>query len=451
MALVMGLLAACTSVASATRASADTVVQWNAIMSNMLLTDPQYENPGMASRTMAMVNLAMFDAVNGISGQRSTFYSHSVSPDSGASMEAAAAAAAHGVLSSIYPGQQMTLDAELAASLSLIADNAARNAGQTFGASIANKVVASRASDGFDEMVQYTPKSGPGFWSPDPLNPSQEAWGPGWGSLQTFALRNPSAHMPPPMPELSSVEYAAAFNEVKELGALNSATRTQEQEDIGFFWAYDRVGMGTPLRMYNQILSSIAVDQGNSLQENADLFALTTVAMADAGIVAWDAKFQYDLWRPVTGIRRADEDGNPDTEADENWTPLGAPGGGVVNDFTPPFPTYVSGHATFGGALFESIANFYGTGAITFDVSSDEMPGMVRNYTSVYDAMAENGRSRVYLGIHWNFDDIQGQITGMGIADAIFANQFVAIPEPASVVTCLLMLGLGVAVRYAKR
>jgi hypothetical protein len=426
---------------------ADVITDWNSVMSDVLLLDEHYQNPGMASRTMAMVNLAMYDAVNGISQSQPTFFSHATSPLMGASAEAAAAAAAHGVLSNIYPAQQSMLDSALTASLSGVSDVPARNAGQSYGSSVASSVVTQRAGDGFDRQVQYDPIGGVGHWTEDPLNPNQEAWGPEWGRMRTFSLTNPSTHLPPPMPDLSSEEYAAAYNEVKELGALNSATRTQEQTDIGLFWAYDRKGMGTPMRMYNGILRSIAINESNTMEENAELFAKASVAVADAGIVAWDAKFKYDLWRPVTAIRSASLDGNPDTEEDENWTPLGAPGGGVVNDFTPPFPTYISGHATFGGAMFESIANFYGTDAMTFDVTSEEMPGMTRTYHSLYDAMAENGRSRVYLGIHWNYDDIQGQLTGAGIANAVFASTFVAVPEPAAVALCLVGCGFGLAAR----
>lgn len=437
--LLVTLAVAMTFHIGQSKVCADVIIDWNAVMGDVLLLDEGYQNPGMASRTMAMMNLAMYDAVNGITQNQSTFYSYSTSPAIGASSEAAAAAAAYSVLNSIYPGQQGVLDSALATSLSAVTDVAARNAGQSFGSSIGASIVAHRSDDGFDRMVQYNPIGGPGRWTPDPLNPDQEAWGPEWGSLRTFSLTNPSTHLPPPMPDMTSDEHTAAFNEVKELGRIDSTTRTAEQTEIGLFWAYDRVGMGTPMRMYNGILRTIASNEGNTLEENAELFAKTSVAVVDAGIVAWDAKFLYDLWRPVTGIRDAELDGNPNTVEDDDWVPLGAPGGGVVNDFTPPFPTYISGHATFGGALFQSIANFYGTDAISFDVTSDELPGVTRSFDSLAAAMAENGRSRVYLGIHWNYDDIEGQVTGAGIADQVFATSFVAVPEPA---TGMLAIGL---------
>ncbi|MEM1303808.1 MAG: vanadium-dependent haloperoxidase, partial [Planctomycetota bacterium] len=190
------------------------------------------------------------------------------------------------------------------------------------------------------------------------------------------------------------------------------------------------------------------------------------VAVADAGITAWNSKFEYDFWRPVTGIREADTDGNPLTEADPDWTPLGAPGDPNVDgdDFTPPFPTYLSGHATFGGALFGMLAQLYGDD-FGFSLSSEELELLsdeqlealgiedtVREFTSFSEAMAENGRSRVYLGIHWNFDDTVAQVTGMEVADYIATGPFVAaaiaVPEPAAAALILIAaVGMGLRSR----
>lgn len=430
-------LACCLCLVSAPLVRADVVLDWNETASAVLLANESLQNPGMASRTMAMMNVAMYDALNSIEPEYETFYRHGPRLN-GARTDAAMAAAAHGVLSAVYPDQSAIINQALTDSYSTIPNDAARVLGQQRGASVAVNVVQARSGDGYDSMVQYTPIGGPGNWTPDPLNPTQEAWGPEWGALQPFALPDANSFMPPPMPALDSQEYADAFNEVKELGALNSATRTQEQTDIGYFWAYDRLGMGSPMRMFNQILRTVSTNEGNDTAENARLFAMASVAMTDAGVVAWDAKFDYDLWRPVTGIRQADTDGNLDTEADPNWTPLGAPGGDGP-DFTPPFPTYISGHATFGGAVFEVLKDFYGTDAISFDVTSEEMPGMVRSFDSFSQAMAENGRSRVYLGIHWNYDDLVGQTTGMEVADFVGANFFAAVPEPGTL-ACLAFL-----------
>jgi hypothetical protein len=227
---------------------------------------------------------------------------------------------------------------------------------------------------------------------------------------------------------MTSQEYTDAFNEVKSLGALNSSTRTAEQTETALFWAYDRPGMGPPPVIYNQSVSDIATQQGNDLVDNARLFAMTMMAQADAGVAAWDSKYVDNYWRPIAAIREADTDGNPLTEADPNWVPLGAPGDETIADFTPPFPAYVSGHATFGAAVFSTLAQFYGGDEMHFTLSSGELPGVTRSFDSFSQAAAENARSRIYMGIHWNFDDTEGRLLGGKIADWVSENYFSVIP-----------------------
>jgi len=221
---------------------------------------------------------------------------------------------------------------------------------------------------------------------------------------------------------MTSDQYTAAFNEVKELGAMNSATRTAEQTQVGIFWGYDRAGMGAPPALYNQIVQGIANQQHNTEVQNARLFFLVNAAQADAGVAAWDCKYVDNFWRPVWAIRRAGEDGNPNTVADPTWTPLGAPNGVSIPGFTPPFPAYISGHATFGAAVFKVLAQFYNTDQMNFTVHSDELPGVTRSFTSFSQAAAENGRSRIYLGIHWNFDDTNGEAVGRDVATWAFSH-----------------------------
>ncbi|MEM6314577.1 MAG: vanadium-dependent haloperoxidase [Planctomycetota bacterium] len=447
-------VAAVIPLAAATAANADVVLDWNAVASDVFAaTDHDLQNPGLASRSMAMMNLAIYDSIAAASAPTSagTFYDHGTSLDAwsaDAHREVAAAQAAYTILSATYGDQQATLDAALQTSLAGYANTTTKTNAVALGTQVGQAILARRANDGYDGYTQYQATNVPGHWQPDPVNPGQEAWGPGWGDLQPFMMHSTDAYMPATMPAMDSAEYAASFNEVKALGSVDSTARTAEQTEIGLFWAYDRAGLGTPMPLFNQVLRNISVDQGNSLEDNAALFAKASVAIADAGIVAWDSKFEFDLWRPVTGIRAADTDGNPLTEADPNWTPLGAPDGEDHIGFTPPFPTYLSGHATFGGALFGTLIEFYGTDDITFSLTSVELELLLgdpelqelygidlddaeRTFTSLTEAMAENGRSRVYLGIHWDYDDIVGQETGVQIAQALFGSEFVAVPEPS--------------------
>lgn len=430
----------------------DVVLAWNEAFSDLLVADTGLQNPGMASRSMAMMNIAMYDAINCVTNAFEPMYSQLAAP-SQTSQDAAAAQAAYEVLKGIYPGQSQLLDARRSAIMSALPDGVAKSNGIQLGADVGSEVLRRRANDGSKQMVTYQPQAKPGTWSPDPLNPQQMVWGPEWGNIETFVVPNASTFLPPPMPDLTSQEYAQAFAEVKELGAIDSTTRTAQQTETGLFWAYDRLGMGTPMRQFNQIMSTVARDQNNSLSDNAKMFAMASTAVADAGITAWRAKFVYDFWRPVTGIREAATDGNPSTEADPTWIPLGSPGGSLddgsqIADFTPPFPTYISGHATFAGALFQSLANFYGTDEISFEVQSDEVPGVTRTYERFSDAAIENGRSRVYLGIHWNFDDWVGRETGMEVANYVSGSSFQAVPEPqAGLLVTLAVWPLAAVIR----
>jgi hypothetical protein len=232
-----------------------------------------------------------------------------------------------------------------------------------------------------------------------------------------FVVRHMSHFVASTPPALDSADYAAAFDQVKRLGAVNSTDRTAEQTEIAQFWAYDRGVMGTPMVLYNQIAQSIARQQHNTLVENARMFALVNLAMGDAGIAAWTTKYIYDFWRPVTAIQQADTDGNDATTADSTWSPLGMPG---TPSMTPPFPAYISGHSTFGAAAFTVLADFYGSDKMRFTISSDELPGVTRTFKRFSDAAAENGISRIYMGVHWSFDNVEGKKAGSAVGDYVF-------------------------------
>jgi PAP2 superfamily protein len=236
----------------------------------------------------------------------------------------------------------------------------------------------------------------------------------------------------PAPPALDSAEYATAYREAATLGGdgvVTPTTRTAEQTVVGTFWAYDGTpSLCAPPRLYNQITTQIAEQMGSTDVDLARLLALVNVALADAGIAIWESKYHHDFWRPVTAIRAGD---------DPNFTPLGAPASNLNGpNFTPPFPSYPSGHAGFGGALFETLRNFYGTDAIPFTFVSDEFNGVThdntgavrprtsRSFATLSQAEEENGQSRIYLGIHWAFDKTQGIAQGRRVADHVFDHAF---------------------------
>jgi PAP2 superfamily len=265
-------------------------------------------------------------------------------------------------------------------------------------------------------------------------------------------LRSAQQFRLPPPPALGSAEYAAAFDEVKRLGGDGITTptvRTEAEKTLAIFWAYDGTpSLCAPTRLYNQIAAQIAEQKRSDLLQTARLLALVNVAMADAAIAAWDCKYHHTLWRPVAAIREADAgtgptgagDGNPATVGDTAFMPLGAPASNLNGpNFTPPFPAYPSGHAVFGAALFQTLRGFYGSDRIGFSFVSDEFNGVTRDnsgqvralsprsFNTLSQAETENGRSRIYLGIHWDFDCTQGIVQGRAVADFVMRNAFEAV------------------------
>jgi hypothetical protein len=434
---------------------ADQILDWNATLRQVIQANTTHANPGWSTRAMAMTNGAMYDVMMGFNRTHQPF-KHFAPAESWVSQPAALAQAAYKTLLYAYPDQKSLLDEALAAKLDAIPNDIAKAAGTLYGDQVAQSYIDWRTGDNADLSHPYTPGANPGEWRPDPLHPSQSAWGPGWGTVAPFAINSTTQFAMSPPPALNSPEYTAAFNQVKELGALNSATRTADQTDMAIFWAYDRQAMGPPPVLFNRNLQDIAETMGNSPEENARLFAIASVAMADAATAAWDAKFADNYWRPITAIREADTDGNPDTEADVDWKPLGAPGNDPndwADDFTPPFPAWPSGHATMGGALYEALRDFYGTDDVSFVLNSAEsMPSGLntRSFDSFSQAEWENGMSRVYLGVHWVFDSEDGIQLGNDIAKWIGANMFQAVPEPGAMALASIALA-GVAFSSRRR
>lgn len=404
--------------------AADVVLEWNEILLDAVRADAT--SPPRASRAMAIVHTAIYDAVNSIDRSHQPYAVQDLAAPS-TSREAAAAAAAHRALESLFPLQDF--DDELAASLAAIADGAAKDAGVALGQSIADQILALRAADGSDAVVPYTPGTEPGDWQPTP--PAfAPALLPQWPGVTPFAMTSADQFFVNNIPALDSPEYAAAFAEVQEIGSLTSATRTQDQTDIALFWA-NGAGTATPPGHLNMLAHIVAEQEGLSLSENARLFAQLNVALADAAIMSWEAKYATNFWRPVTAIRAADTDGNDATEADPEWTPL------IV---TPPFPSYTSGHSSFSGAAAGVLIDFFGTDAISYTLPSEHPLAADRHFTSFSQAAQESADSRLFGGIHWRFDNEDGLASGMALG------QFVAgtILQPVAQQTASAQLAAGV-------
>jgi hypothetical protein len=410
--------------------------------------------PARTSRAFAIIHIAMFEAVNAIArGYQSYVGLDCASPDT--SMEAAVAQAAHDTLSAMFPSQTPRFDDLLAEDLSALPDDAAKANGIDVGQRAAAAILALRAGDGSDRPeprigIDFMTSNKPGRWRQDPISQSPLALGAYWGDVRPFVLSTASQLRVSRPPALASVPYTLAFNEVKAVGGDGVTTftvRTQDQTFAAIYWGYDGTpGLGTPPRLYNQIAVQIAGQMGSNVVELARLLALVNVALADAGIACWESKYYYQFWRPIAGIRESDwgtgptgaGDGNLLTFGDPNFTPLGAPASNLRGpNFTPPFPSYPSGHATFGGAFFQILRYVYGTDSIAFTFVSDEFngvtrdnrgnvrPRMARSFSSFSQAEEENGQSRIYLGIHWAFDKTAGIAQGRRVADCVFSNAFV--------------------------
>jgi len=410
----------------------DVVIEWNdRFLQTIRETGGSFTGaPGPISRAGAILHVAIYDAVNSIARTHEP-YMLLGDPPPGTSMEAAVAAAAHTALSAVYtnPVQRAKFDALLEAQLGQIPDGPGKSAGIALGIACAEACLVGRADDGATDFVTYVPGDQPGDWVPTfpdfsaPITPH-------WPNVTPWAMTSGDQFRPTTGPYgytdiasvLASPEYAADFEDVRLNGALLSTTRTEDETLAAIFWANDRNTTFKPPGHLFHITQVIAEGQGNTLEENARLFALVAIGMADASIAAWDSKYAagFDLWRPITGIWNADTDGNPETIADPSWLGLSYDPGVLV--FNPAFPAWVSGHSTFGAAHAAVVRNFYGTDEITFTVTSDDTPGYWRTFHSLEDAARENGRSRIWLGVHWQVDADDGYLIGTAVGDHVTSN-----------------------------
>ncbi len=413
----------------------DQIADWNAAALNVIrdwtgvCNDPYQgrivpSQPPMVARNLAMIHAAIFDAVNTVIGEYES-YTTLMSTNADVSAIAAAATAAYRVASTLYTDTDeiSVWDATLEESLSIVADDTAKQAGIQIGQQVADSILELRVNDGATVSVIYTPGTDPGDWNrtqPDGLPPML----PQWPNVKPFAIASGNAFRPSDPPELSSVEYAEAFEEVQRYGGLTGSQRSDEQTEIALYWA-DGGGTATPAGHWNRIASDAATKENLSLIESARLMALLNIAMADAGIASWDAKYAFSLWRPIDAIQKASLDGNSQTSPDGTWLPLIK---------TPPFPTYTSGHSTFSGAASTVLSATFGTN-YAFSSDSDSHSGLnqrplaesqvvTRHFESFEQAAAEAGQSRIYGGIHFQFDNAAGLAAGKQIGQFVSANLF---------------------------
>jgi len=373
-------------------------------------TPGQHPATIMPVRSYAIMHAAIFDAVNSIDGTY-TAYLTDIPGSKNASIDAAAAQAAHDVLVGLYPTRASVFDAELAASLEGV-DAYRAQQGIRVGQRVAIQMLAVRANDGWNVTPpSYTLPSTPGNWQPTPPANSAATF-THYPGVTPFAVQSATQFQPAPPPAMTSVEYAAALNEVKEIGSATSTTRTADQTQAARLWA----NVNTPtnfLFVWNNVARTVAEERGIDTVAKARLLALTNIALHDALQTAFASKFVYGLWRPVTAIRRADEDGNADTLADPAWNSLIA---------TPPYPSYAGNMATIGMSQSTVLAMFFGRDDIRFSHTWEGAGGATRLYPGFAAMANEQERARVWGGIHFTFDNVAGQSIGRNVGTYVFQN-----------------------------
>jgi len=386
---------------------ASQVVEWNRTLLVIVRTPGAQPATIHPTRSFAIMHSAIYDAVNAIDGTHKPYLIR-LSASHFASQEAAAAGAAHEVLVNLYPNFQATLDTQFRQALAQL-PSGGRGEGIRIGKTVADRILALRANDGSNvQPIPYVFGNAPGDYQSTPPNFPKQPQFAHWSRVTPFALESASQFRPGGPPNLTSDRYSDAFDQVKSLGIAGSTTPTANEALTGRFWN------GAIQNYWNEIAQTASLAHDLTTAENARLFALLNLSFADAVIAFYDAKYTYNFWRPVTAIRAAVMDGNPDNEADPNWLPE------VGN--TTPDPSYPGAHAVISAAGAEVLSSFLRERHFEFSVTSEVMPGVERSFTSFPAAAEEATLSRIFAGVHFLFDLTTGQRLGSDVADFVVDN-----------------------------
>ena len=390
-------------------AAADVVSDWNEKV--VSYTVARGWTPPASERLLAMTHLAMFDAVNAVERGYRPYLMTSVVTEP-TSKEAAAASAAGNVLAGVDPSAAQEMKSALAAYLANIPDGAPKQNGIALGEAVAARMLASRAEDGTLAADRYRPHTSPGVYvSTAPV------LAPQWPGVRPFALKSADQMRPGPPPALTSKEWAADYNEIKELGSRASAKRSARQTEDARFW------LAVDGRVYYPVIRTLAARRNLSLLDSARLFALTAAARTDALIAVFDAKYHYNFWRPVTAIRNGDIDGNPATERDAAWLPL---------DTTPSHPEYPCAHCIVSASLGSVIETVFSSADLPeVSIESPTLPGMPHRWTNVRDFYREIAEARIWAGFHYRFSTKAGQDMGVRIGEYVALSILQPVAEAA--------------------
>ena len=381
-------------------ARADVIMDWNA-RADAIAAEKQLPNSA-STRALAMMHTAMFDAVNAID-RRYAPYKLTVTADRATSKEAAATTAAYDVLVAIHPDQKQVLEPYLAAALAAVPEGDGKAKGIELGKKAAATILASRANDGSNATENYRPYTQAGVYVPTTVPVESTS-----GRVTPFVMTSGSQFRAPPPPALTSEVWTKDVNEIREMGGRNSTKRSAEQTTIGRFWFF------TGPRTFNPIVRQIVLAKEMDLVDCARLYALVSMASADAFIAIFDAKYAYNFWRPITAIRNADLSGNPATPREESWAPLGT---------TPMHPEYPCAHCIAASAVASVLQNVVGNEVREITLTSPTAPGITRKWTRLQDYADEVANARIWSGFHYRFSSDAGKDMGKKIGDLAVATQ----------------------------